>query len=256
MLPGALRGSIFGVLGTLYPKLDWAPRVLRAKATLQNLARQATEAYFNTVCAIPESVRDRLFSPMAKREIQGYRPIDVLNRHMRRAQTDDSLAQIQYADLKTYLPGDILTKVDRASMARSLEVRVPLLDHDLVQWLASLPSSMKLKGREGKYIFKKAMEPHLPRDILYRPKMGFAVPLKGWFRGPLHDRVRRIVSEGALAETELFNVSYLTSLVDEHRSGIADHSSALWSLMMFDSFLRHVHAPAVEISTAATATSK
>ena len=99
---------------------------------------------------------------------------------------------MQYLDLKTYLVGDINTKVDRASMAHSLEVREPLMDHPLVEWLATLPSSLKVQGQEGKYLLKKAMEPHLPHEILYRPKMGFAVPLARWFRGPLRAaRARR-----------------------------------------------------------------
>lgn len=238
-LPAFLRGPVFGLLGALYPKMDWAPRWLRAKATLENLARDAVAAYFNSICAIPERVRGRLFSSAARRELQGYQPIEVLRRHMMRAETDDCLSQIQYADLKTYLPGDILTKVDRASMANSLEVRVPLLDHDLVQWLAGLPSPLKLRGREGKYVFKKALEPYLPREILYRPKMGFAVPLKAWFRGPLRDRVRRIVTTGSLVETDLFDIGYLNAIVDQHQSGAFDHSSVIWSLMMFESFLRN-----------------
>ncbi len=108
------------------------------------------------------------------------------------AGTDDPLALIQYLDLKTYLVGDINTKVDRASMAHSLEVREPLMDHTLVEWLATLPSSLKVRGQEGKCLLKKAMEPHLPREVLYRPKMGFAVPLARWFRGPLRAaRARR-----------------------------------------------------------------
>jgi asparagine synthase (glutamine-hydrolysing) len=241
LLPAFLRRSAFGTMAAVYPKMDWAPRALRAKATLQNLARDSAEAYFNTVCTIPEGVRARLFSTAWQKQIEGYESIDVLRRHMARAQTEDSLSQIQYADLKTYLPGDILTKVDRASMAKSLEVRVPLLDHDLVQWIATLPSSVKLRGREGKYIFKKALEPQLPRDVLYRRKMGFAVPLKAWFRGPLRDRARQIVATGSLVDIGMFDVRYLDALVDQHQSGAADHSSALWSLMMFESFLRNVH---------------
>jgi asparagine synthase (glutamine-hydrolysing) len=160
---------------------------------------------------------------------------------MARARTDDCLSQIQYADLKTYLPGDILTKVDRASMANSLEVRVPLLDHDLVQWLARIPSGMKIRGREGKYVFKRALERYLPREVLYRPKMGFAVPLKVWFRGPLSGRVREIVSKGRITETGIFDVPYLQTLVEQHQSGFSDHSAIIWSLMMFESFLGNVH---------------
>lgn len=241
LLPSFLRGPVFGLAGALYPKIDWAPRWLRAKATLQNLARDATAAYFNSVSVVPDNVRRQLFSSTTHRALQGYEPIEVLRQHIARAQTDDGLSQIQYADLKTYLPGDILTKVDRASMAKSLEVRVPLLDHDLVQWLATLPSSIKLKGREGKYLFKKALEPHLPNEVLYRSKMGFAVPLKAWFRGPLRDRVRHIVTTGSLVESGFFDMAYLTRLVDEHQSGAFDHSSPLWTLMMFESFLRNVH---------------
>ena len=109
----------------------------------------------------------------------------MFERHAARAGTDDPLALVQYLDLKTYLVGDINTKVDRASMAHSLEVREPLMDHPLVEWLASLPNSLKVQGQEGKYVLKKAMEPHLPHEVLYRPKMGFAVPLARWFRGPL-----------------------------------------------------------------------
>lgn len=249
LLPAYLRGPLFGLAGALYPKLDRAPRWMRAKATLQNLARDTISAYFHSVSVVPNNVRHRLFSQSMQREFQGYEPIDVLRQHIARSQTDDPLSQIQYADLKTYLPGDILTKVDRASMANSLEVRAPLLDHDFVQWLATLPSPLKLKGREGKYIFKKALEPSLPRDVLYRPKMGFAVPLKAWFRGPLRERIRQVVTRGSLVESGFFDMSYLSRLVDEHQTGTFDHSSPIWSLMMFESFLRNVHCrPAASAS--------
>lgn len=241
LLPGFLRGPVFGALGRAYPALARGPRLLRAKATLESLARDPVEAYFDTVCAIPEAVRRPLFSPEHRRSVGDYRAIDLLRSHIGRAQTDDPLSQIQYADMRTYLPGDILTKVDRASMARSLEVRVPLLDHDLVQWAAGLPAACKLNHGEGKVLLKKAMEPYLPHDILYRPKMGFAVPLAAWFRGPLKERVCAIVTGGRLVETGLFDGAGLRALVDRHQAGAADHSAALWALTMFDAFLRNVH---------------
>jgi asparagine synthase (glutamine-hydrolysing) len=150
------------------------------------------------------------------------------------------LALIQYLDLKTYLVGDINTKVDRASMAHSLEVREPLMDHPLVEWLASLPPSLKVRGQEGKYLLKKAMEPHLPSEILYRPKMGFAVPLSRWFRGPLRQRVRDALLGDRLAATGYFERRYLEQLVEQHESGRRDYSSPLWTLLMFDAFLRKV----------------
>ena len=159
--------------------------------------------------------------------------------HAQRADTDDPLALIQYLDLKTYLVGDINTKVDRASMAHSLEVREPLMDHQLVEWLASLPAQLKIQGNEGKYLFKKAMEPRLPHDILYRPKMGFAVPLAQWFRGPLRERVRDSVLGESLMQTGMFDRRALEELVTLHQSGARDHSAPLWTLLMFEAFLRN-----------------
>lgn len=245
VLPQAIRGPLFGLAGRLYPKLDWMPRVFRAKATLEGIARDPIEGYFHGVSVLNDRMRASVFSPGFRRELQGYHAREVLARHMNAANTDDPLSRIQYADLKTYLAGDILTKVDRASMAHSLEVRVPLLDHPFLEWTARIPSSFKLRGPEGKYIFKKALEPLLPNDILYRAKMGFAVPLASWFRGALRDRVRSALSGRALAETGMFDMARLTQLVDQHQSGVNDHSAVLWSVLMFESFLRQVHrAPA------------
>jgi asparagine synthase (glutamine-hydrolysing) len=127
-------------------------------------------------------------------------------------------------------------------MAHSLEVREPLMDHPLVEWLATLPSALKLRGPEGKYLLKKAMEPRLPREVLYRPKMGFAVPLAGWFRGPLQQRLRAAILGPELAETGLFSEKYLRHLVEAHQSGVRDYSASLWSLLMFQAFLAHAGA--------------
>src|SRR5262249_34112573 len=159
----------------VYPKLDWAPRVLRAKATLQEMARDTVGAYFSSVSVVGDDLRRRLFSARLKSELQGYNAVEVLTAHSQAADTDDPLAQIQYLDLKTYLPGDILVKVDRASMANSLEVRVPFLDHTLVEWAASVPSDLKLRNGEGKFILKRSLEGRLPNEILYRPRQGFVV---------------------------------------------------------------------------------
>jgi asparagine synthase (glutamine-hydrolysing) len=168
--------------------------------------------------------------------------------------TDDPLALIQYLDLKTYLVGDINTKVDRASMAHSLEVREPLMDHELLEWMATLPSAFKVRGQEGKFLLKKAMEPRLPQDILYRPKMGFSVPLARWFRGPLRERVRDAVLGPRLAATGWFNEDYLRHVVDAHQSGISDYSAALWTLLMFEAFLRNVvDAPTDQAAVAGVA---
>jgi asparagine synthase (glutamine-hydrolysing) len=239
-LPGALRRPLFGFAGRMYPKLDWAPRVLRAKATLESLARDSLEGYFHSVSVMSDQMRDQLFSETFRRQLQGYRAIDVFHAHARRAPKNDPLALVQYLDFYTYLPGDILTKVDRASMAHSLEVRVPMLDHKFVEWAATVPSNFKLRGAEGKYLLKRAMEPHVPHEVMYRPKMGFAVPLAAWFRGPLRTYVRERLLDRTFADNGLFDVSRLTRLVDEHQSGLRDHSAPIWSLLMFAGFQRRI----------------
>lgn len=238
MIPSAIRRPLFGFLGKYYPKADWAPQVFRAKTTFEAISRDLVEGYFHGVSVMPDRVRSRLFSKRFSSELQGYRAIEVMRKHAANTPTDDPLSTIQYLDFKTYLPGDILTKVDRASMAHALEVRVPLLDHKFVEWVASLPSSLKLHGTEGKYIFKKALEPALPHDILYRKKKGFSIPLAMWFRGPLRDRVRTSLTGQHMAETGIFDMQFIADIVEQHQSGRSDHSAAIWSLLMFESFLR------------------
>jgi asparagine synthase (glutamine-hydrolysing) len=240
LLPLSLRRPMFGLLGHAYPKADWAPRVFRAKSTFQALGRGSVDAYFHGVSILRDDMRRRLFTSTFRSGLGGYNAVEVFRRHARCANTEDPLALIQYLDLKTYLVGDINTKVDRASMAHSLEVREPLMDHPLVEWLATLPSSLKVHGQEGKWLLKKTMEPRLPREVLYRPKMGFAVPLARWFRGPLRTRMRDALLGERLADTGFFDRRYLSQLVDQHQSGIRDHSAPLWTLLMFDAFLRNV----------------
>jgi asparagine synthase (glutamine-hydrolysing) len=238
LLPAGVRRPLFAGLGRAYPKLDWAPRMLRAKSTLQSLSRDAVDGYFHTMSILRDEQRERLCTDAFRRELGGYRARETFRRHAQRAAGFDPLALVQYLDLKTYLVGDINTKVDRAAMANSLEVREPLMDHPLVEWLATLPTSLKIRDGEGKWLLKKAMEPALPREVLYRPKMGFAVPLAGWFRGPLRRRVRDALHGSALADTGWFEPAELRRLVDAHQSGSRDHSAPLWTLLMLDAFLR------------------
>lgn len=238
LIPLAIRRPLFGLLGRIYPKLDWAPQFLRAKTTFQALSQSSEEAYFHAVSKSTEQQRQALFSQEAKQSLKGYSALDLFKHYYHKSGSQDPLSKIQYLDIKTWLAGDILTKVDRASMAHALEVRVPLLDHTLIEWAATLPSGIKLKDGEGKYLLKKSMEPHLPEDILYRPKMGFGVPLCDWFRGPLKTRLKESLDNGVLAKTGLFNMEYIEQLVSQHQSGVRDHSSILWSILMFESSCR------------------
>ncbi|MFN3750070.1 MAG: XrtA/PEP-CTERM system amidotransferase [Thiobacillus sp.] len=240
VMPLALRRPLFGALGRLYPKADWAPRVFRAKTTFEALARDTVEGYFHGVSLLSDTQRRQLFSPSFRRELQGYQAVEVLRRHAAVAPTGDPLSLVQYLDMKTYLVGDILTKVDRASMAHALEVREPLLDHELMGWVSGLPVDLKLNGTEGKYLLKKAMAPYLPHDVLYRKKMGFAVPLAAWFRGPLAGVIRGVVLGERLAATGMFNQDFLREVVEAHQSGRRDYSVILWTVLMFDAFLGQV----------------
>ena len=243
LLPHGLRRPLFGALGQVYPKADWAPRPLRAKTTFQAMAMDSVQAYHHSMSHLRADQRQALFSPTFQRSLGGYSALEVFRQHAQHAQTDDPLALIQYLDYKTWLIGDINTKVDRASMAHSLEVREPLMDHMLVEWLATLPSSLKIHAGEGKYVLKKAFEPLLPHDVLYRPKMGFSVPLASWLGGPLKQRMQESVLSPRMCDSGYFNTATLEALIKEHLGGHHDHSTALWMLIMFDAFLRQAQAP-------------
>lgn len=238
VVPLGVRRALFGPLGRMYPKLDWAPRVFRAKTTFQALAMDAAEAYHHSMSRLRADERRLLLSDGLQRQLGGYQSVDLFREQALKAHTDDPLALIQYLDYKTWLVGDINTKVDRASMAHSLEVREPLMDHELIEWLATLPSAHKIQGGEGKYVFKKAFEPLLPHDVLYRPKMGFSVPLAKWLRGPLAQRMSDSVLSARMLDSGFFREPVLRNMVSQHKAGQRDHSDVLWSLIMFDAFLR------------------
>lgn len=238
-LPERLRRPVFGTLAELYPKLDWAPRPLRAKATLEALADDAVGGYFRAVAVVPNSLRQGLYSADFKSLLGGYSAIEVMRGHAARVQTKDALSRALYLDLKIWLAGGMLVKVDRASMAHGLEVRAPFLDHTLVEWAATLPSSVKISGMEGKAVLKHAMEPYLPDDILYRPKQGFSLPLDAWLRGRLLQRVTDAIEGHRLQACGLFDRGALRTLLSEHVSGLTNHGRVLWAVLMFDAFLRH-----------------
>ncbi|RJG49459.1 XrtA/PEP-CTERM system amidotransferase [Motilimonas pumila] len=238
LVPESARKPVFSALGQWYPKADWAPKVLRAKTTFQALARDTLEGYFHNFSIFTEEQKSQLFSDKLKQQLAQYRSIEVFQHHAEAFDGDDALSLVQYLDLKTYLPGDILTKVDKVSMAHSLEVRVPLLDHHFVEWACQVKPEQRLQGSNGKAIFKRALEPYLPNDVLYRKKMGFAVPLAKWFRGPLKGKLKQALSSGLMSQTQLFNQDYLNTLVEQHLSGRRDHSAALWTLLMFEAFLK------------------
>ncbi len=237
LLPQALRGPLLGGLGAIFPKADWAPRPLRAKATLLALAGSSEQGYARAIGVLPPELRERLYTD-AFRSLRGdYRAEQPFEDLMRAAPARSGIDRAQYADLKFWLPGDILTKVDRTSMAVSLEAREPLLDHRLVEFAAALPEGLRLKSGEGKWLLKQTMRRYLPDDILFRPKQGFVTPIAQWFRGPLAEAARAIGQSSALARTGWFDSAVLGEMVEAHVAGRSDHSRLLWQLLMLDKSL-------------------
>jgi len=181
------------------------------------------------------------FPPEAKRELFSAEFSGALNQdsyspvafHLRNCRADETLDKLAYLDLKLYLQDDLLVKVDRMSMANSLEIRVPYLDYTFVEFAASIPNSLKLKGMTTKHILKKAMEKKLPAEILERKKIGFDIPLGPWLRGELKDFAADVLSPERLKSHGYFNETYIRRILDEHMSGAHNHRQLLWPLIVF-----------------------
>lgn len=235
-VPGPLRRGVLGGAARLYPRMDWAPRWLRAKHTLTEISLDAALGYYRTVARVHDEQRHALFSPVLRAQLDGHDPSDRFVDLMEAAGGADPLLQAQLVDLQTWLVGDILTKVDRASMANSLEVRAPFLDYELVEMGLALPRRLKLRGQEGKWVLKRALEPLLPREILYRRKQGFTQRLGPQFRQGAA-RIRARLLKGPLLESGMFRPDSVARLLSEHEAGRADHGVALWHLLVFEGFL-------------------
>jgi asparagine synthase (glutamine-hydrolysing) len=234
LLPAGLRARVLGPLGRAWPQAHWAPRPSRAKATLMALSRGGAEGYARALSVTGPEQRAALYSAEFERLRGDYRAERPMIALMEKAPARSGLDRAQYADLKTRLPGDILTRLDRTSMAAGLEARAPLLDHRLIEFAAMLPERMRVRGTQGKWLMKKAMRRYLPDDILYRPKQGFVTPIAQWLRGPLAGEARAIAGSAALARTGWFDLTALGRVAEEHVSGRRDNSRLLWQLVMLD----------------------
>lgn len=226
--PSGVRSGVFAPLARVYPDWTGAPRVFRAKTMLRTLASDPLESYLASVTISP-AVRDGLLASSFREDLDGYDPLEQFREHYRRAEGADPLSRIQYLDIKTYLTDDICTKVDRASMAVSLEVRAPLLDHSLMELAARIPSRLKLRGGAGKYIFKKSVQEMLPRSILQRGKQGFGVPIAEWFRGELREWGEAVLFQ----QDDVLDAGSIRRIWDRHQAGIQDHSALLWAVFVF-----------------------
>lgn len=239
LLSPGLRRSVFGSLAAVYPKADWLPRFLRAKATLRNLASDDLEALYRTqACLDPEFCRG-IMSADVRAELGDYDSIEVFRHYHEKCDAPDGLSRDMYVDIKTYLVDDILTKVDRASMAVSLEVRVPILDHKFVEFMATIPSRLKLHHGQAKYLFRRAVRPMLGSRIVDRSKMGFVVPLREWFRGPLKEMAEETLFAPTAHIRSWLDMARVRWIWDQHHSGLRNMDNILWAILMLEHWARN-----------------
>jgi len=221
--------------GSVYPKLDWAPRFLRGRTFLSNVGDEPARAYWRSVTQLGRSDALRLLAPDVRRRLADHDPFHAFRAHYDRPTVDDPLYRAQYADFHTYLPDQILAKVDRASMGVSLEVRVPLLDHRFGERFANLPAEEKVCGGRGKHALREALRSRLPADVLDGRKRGFDTPLQRWIRGPLAGAVRDAVES---LPADWFDRAALARCLEEHTGGARDHSRLLWSALVLEHWRR------------------
>lgn len=225
--------------GQIYPLL---PKNMRGRKFSYNVSLPWRERYVDGISFIPSFERDIPILSNEFRELlrTGGNPDDVMYRYFEQAPAKDPVSQMLYVDTKTYMVADILTKVDRMSMATSLEVRVPILDHLFLEWVTGLPAEWKLHGKDQKYIFRKLAERvGVPREALYRPKRGFALPLVHWMRNELKDLIMTVLLEPRTMQRGYFNRAGVQQLLDEHFRGRRNHSDAIWRLLIFELWHRN-----------------
>jgi asparagine synthase (glutamine-hydrolysing) len=250
-MPAWLRKSVIAGLARVWPKADWLPRPLRAKTLLTNLSKDAAGAYANTLTLCRMPLRRRIISSTFGKKLNGHNPERAILECFAKAPADDPLAGMISADVGTLLPDDFLVKVDRASMAHGLEVRPPLLDHELLELTARIPSQWKVHNGQTKWLLKEVYRQELPSSVMDRPKRGFEIPVDAWLRGPLRDMFESTVLQSQSKVSELIDREAASKLYRAHLSGMGRHGGVLWSLLMLARWSdRYLHCPTQHASAA------
>lgn len=228
-LPRSFRQRVMQPLGRRLPHGAWG------RNYVHNVALNPLDRYIEDISIFTSLNKPSLYTDGFRMQLGATEVAARFRECAARSRADDGLDPLLYLDSKTYLPGDILTKVDRMSMAASLEARVPLLDHKLIEFVCTrIPASMKMKGLETKHIFKRAVRDLVPAEILNRPKMGFGVPIEQWINKQLRERVRETLTESRTTGRGYIEKHYVNVLLDEHERGRRDHARELWSLFMLE----------------------
>lgn len=244
-LPVWLRRGLLGPLASLLPDRPACPRTAAAARTLASLARDDALAYGMLVGSARGISVETMLTGDFRRELGGYHPAGFIADTLRNAPGDET-QKLLYTDLKTFLPDDILTKVDRASMAVSLEVRTPFLDHTLVEYAFNIPADFKRRGRRGKDILRSAMRPHLPAETLDAPKRGFEPPMGEWLRGALRPAVEDVLGDRGAMFADYLDRRALATAWDQHRAGRANHAALLWAVLALEMWARNYARPATD----------
>jgi len=231
-LPRLLRNGMMKPLSRQLPHGAWG------RNYIHKVSSEPLDRYIEDISIFTRLNKPRLYAGDFKRHLTNSDAAMLFRDHAAMVRSHDPLDTLLYLDSKTYLPGDILTKVDRMSMAVSLEARVPLLDHKLIEFVTRIPASMKMKNGETKYIFKRAVEDLVPAEILHRPKQGFGVPISEWINKELKERIRDTFADPLTRQRGYFDNGYVDLLLNEHERGRRDHSWALWALLMFELWQR------------------
>ena len=231
-LPTWFRRQGLGRLARFWPKADWLPRPLRAKTLLTNLSLDPSAAYANTLTACRQPMRRRLLEASLAASLNGVEPEDHIRAAFGTAEARDPLGGMLSADIATVLPDDFLVKTDRACMAHGLELRPPLLDHELLELAARIPSRYKVRRSQTKWIFKEAYRKQLPAEVLSRAKKGFDMPTDAWLRGPLRPMIEDCVLNPRARVCSLIDRSVAGQLFAEHCAGRGRHGNVLWSLLI------------------------
>ena len=231
-IPRWLRKSIFPPLAATAGLINLKP-FKKAKSLLTSLSVEPAMGFYMSNSMITDELWQFLANRETKQSLNGYHPASLTLAAYDQADGEDHLSKILYTDMKTYLPGGILVKVDRMSMANSLEVRAPLLDYTLVEYAASIPSALKFDNGEKKKILKDILKPLLPDEILYRKKMGFSVPLAQWLREELKEFTYQRLFARDSGLVDYFEPSAIKELWQRHQNGSYDYSTPLWSMLMF-----------------------
>jgi asparagine synthase (glutamine-hydrolysing) len=229
LLPRQFRRGLMEPLSRTLPHGAWG------RNFLHNVALDPIDRYFDNVSIFTGLNKRSLYTSDFFHQLGSNSHVGMsFQEYGDHVGTNALLDALLYIDSKTYLPGDILTKVDRMSMAVSLEARVPLLDHKLIDFVTRIPASMKMTGLETKHLFKRAVADLVPEEILTRPKQGFGVPIQQWINLQLRERIRDTLTDSRFRERGIISPKYTDVLLDEHERGRRDHSMALWSLLMLE----------------------